>query len=71
MSARRFFRALTRPFKRLARPVRLRWIAYKIKCSDDAIERLRDLRAATIELEQIECKHQVQLAVRKVELELS
>lgn len=69
MNSRRIIRALARPVKRLIRPLRLRWNARQIEQSELQVEYLRELRAATIEHEQAENRRQVQLAVRRIELE--
>lgn len=69
MIARRLLRAVTRPIKRLVRPLRLRHIDYLIKHSDHEIERLQWLREELTHLEQNENRYQVKLEMRRNEIE--
>lgn len=69
MIARRILRAVTRSIKRLARPLRLRWIDYQRACSVREIERLCDMREDLVRLQRTEHFHQVQLLVRREQIE--
>lgn len=69
MIARRLLRAVTRPLKRLARPLRLRLIDHAMKQSCKEIERLSCMREDLAELEQNEHRHQVRLEMRRNQIE--
>ncbi len=69
MTARRLLRAVTRPLKRLIRPLRLAYIGYQVEHSALQMERLRNWRADLVELEKIEARNQVRLEVRRNEIE--
>jgi hypothetical protein len=69
MIARRLFRAMTRPIKRLARPLRLRYIDYLTKQSCREVERLNDMREDLVELERTEKRNQVALELRRNQIE--
>lgn len=69
MKARRLLQAVKRPLKRLARPLRLRYLKYQISVSQHELERLAEFRKALTELESIEHCHQVQLAARRIAIE--
>ena len=66
---RRLLRAVMRPFKRLVRPLRLRYIDWKTKQSCAEIERLLDMRDDLAQLERIEKRHQVRLEMRRNQIE--
>jgi len=66
---RRLLRAVTRPLKRLVRPLRLRWIDYKMKCSRDELERLYNMRDDFIQLEAAEKKSQEKLEAERKKIE--
>lgn len=68
MIARRFLRAVTRPIKRLARPLRLRWIDYQRACSVREVERLADMRDDLVQRQGIEHRNQVRLEMRRNEI---
>lgn len=68
MTARRLLRAVARPIKRLARPLRLRWIDYQRSQSVKEIERLKDMRDDLKQLEGIEHRNQVALEMRRNEI---
>jgi len=65
----RLLRAVTRPLKRLARPLRLLWIDYKMKCSRDELERLYNMRDDFIQLEAAEHQSQTKLEVLRKKIE--
>jgi hypothetical protein len=65
---RRLFRTLTRPVKRLARPLRLRWIEYCINHSRGEVLRLLELRDGLRQLELNEHVNLVKLDRRRNEL---
>lgn len=65
MIARRLIRAAVRTTRRVTRPLRLRWIDYRMQHSRAEIERLLDLRAYLNVLEQNEHFNLVQLDVRR------
>lgn len=69
MTARRLLRVLSRPIKRLIRPLRLRWIDHSIEHSCAEVQRLSNMRDDLIKLEQIEHFYQVQLSVRRQRIE--
>lgn len=69
MIARRLLRAAKRTFRRIARPLRLRWIDYSMKHSAAEIERLCDMRDDLVQLERTEHFYQVQLQVRRQQIE--
>lgn len=69
MIARRLLRAVTRPIKRLARPLRLRYIDWQTKRSCAELERLHEMHDDLEHLQQIEHFHQVQLEVRRQQIE--
>jgi hypothetical protein len=67
--ARRLVRAAKRTLKRLARPLRLRWIDHKRAASVDELRRLLDLRDDLLQLQAIENNYQVQLSIRRDQIE--
>jgi hypothetical protein len=69
MIARRLLRAAVRPLKRLARPLRLRWIDYQYASSTREIERLADMRDDLVQLEGIEHRNQVKLEMLRQDIE--
>lgn len=66
---KRLLRAVTRPLKRLVRPLRLRWIDHSMKRSAGEIERLCDMRDDIHKLQQVERIHQVKLEMRRNQIE--
>jgi hypothetical protein len=56
---RRLLRAVTRPFKRLVRPLRLRLIDYQTAYSAREIERLCDMRDDIHKLQRVQRFKQV------------
>jgi hypothetical protein len=69
MIPRRLLRAVTRPFKRLARPLRLRWIDFQRVRSGREVERLTEMNEDIARLVRTEHFHQVQLEVRRQQIE--
>lgn len=69
MIARRLLRAAVRPIKRLAKPLRLRYIDYLTKRSCAELERLYDMRDDLLHLEMVEKREQVRLEVRREQIE--
>lgn len=69
MSVRKILRAVARPIKRVLRPMRLRFIGWRIKRSNAQLERLRSFRRDIFDLEREQCFRQVKLAVRRAEIE--
>lgn len=69
MTARRILRAMTRPVRRLLRPLRLRLIAHRIARSEQQIDRLREMREDLVLMEKYEHQQQIHLCVRRIELE--
>lgn len=61
----RLFRAVTRPLKRLVRPLRLRLIDWQTRQSCAELERLYDMRDGLMQRQQIEHRHQVKLEMRR------
>lgn len=66
---RRLLRAVTRPFKRMARPLRLRLIDWQTKQSCAELERLLDMRDDLAQLQRIEHRRQVRLEIRRDQIE--
>jgi len=66
---RRLLRAMTRPLKRLVRPLRLRYVDFLMKRSCAELERLYDMRDDLVQLERSEHMYQVQLEVRRDQIE--
>ena len=69
MIARRLLRAVTRPFKRLARPLRLCLIDWQTKQSRAELERLLDMRDDLAQLERIQHRRQLRLEFRRNQIE--
>ncbi len=65
----RLLRAVSRPLKRLTRPLRLRYIDYLTKRSCAELERIYDMRDDLVQLERSEHFYQVQLEVRRDRIE--
>jgi hypothetical protein len=61
----RLLRAVTRPLKRLARPLRLRLIDWQTKQSCGEIERLCDMRDDLPQLVENEKRYQARLEARR------
>lgn len=61
-------RAVTRPIKRLALPLRLRWIDFQRVRSGREVERLTEMNEDINRLMRTEHFHQVQLEVRRNEI---
>lgn len=68
-AARRLLRAVTRPLKRLARPLRLRYIDWQTKQSCQEVERLNSYREDLDNLEANEYRNQVRLEMRRNAIE--
>lgn len=66
---RRLLRAVTRPLKRLIRPLRLAHIAYLQKHSAHQLEYLYDQRDSLHQAEQYEHLRQVELEMLKNQIE--
>lgn len=65
----RLLRAVTRPIKRLIRPLRLRYVDFLTRRSCAELERLSCLREDLHQLERNEHFNQVQLEVRRQQIE--
>jgi len=61
--------ALSRPVKRLLRPLRLRLVAIAVAASEHEVKRLREIREDAAQLEHYEHRRQVALAFRRNKLE--
>lgn len=66
---KRVLRAVTRPLKRLIRPLRLAHIDYLRKHSAHQLERLCDLRDSLMHMERYEHLRQVELEMRRNRIE--
>jgi len=62
---RRLFRAAKRAARRLARPLRLRWIDWRTKQSCGEVERLCDMRDDAAQLIDKQKLEQVRLELRR------
>jgi hypothetical protein len=71
MGAATILRVIKRPVRKVLLPFRLMLVRLQFRHSENELRRLRELRAELGELEARECIYQVQLAVRRCQLERS